>query len=191
MTFKQLQDCPEKENFSMEQMGNLLNTKRSLQVNADNRKSTDEAVGKRKKMTKEERMLFMEEKKKKKEVSRVLRVPVSSQYLGDWSESVIQEEKLRKAALKAEAAESKKLQKEMQKWAKGKFAQDSIVTEIDAKVVELGSVGGWFFFISSFLFWWFITDANLLSFTFPIWLWDKFSALSYRPSTYKVCRKKI
>ncbi|KAH9717969.1 Crossover junction endonuclease EME1B [Citrus sinensis] len=52
------------------------------------------------------------------------------------------EEKLRKAALKAEAAESKKLQKEMQKWAKGKFAQDSIVTEIDAKVVELGSVGG-------------------------------------------------
>lgn len=83
MTFKQLQDCPEKENFSMEQMGNLLNTKRSLQVNADNRKSTDEAVGKKKKMTKEERMLFMEEKKKKKEVSRVLRVPVSSQYLGD------------------------------------------------------------------------------------------------------------
>lgn len=114
-----LQDCPEKENFSMEQMGNLLNTKRSLQVNADNRTSTDEAVGKKKKMTKEERMLFMEEKKKKKE-----------------------EEKLRKAALKAEAAESKKLQKEMQKWAKGKFAQDSIVTEIDAKVVELGSVGG-------------------------------------------------
>lgn len=55
--------------------------------------------------------------------------------------------------MKAEAAESKKLQKEMQKWAKGKFAQDSIVTEIDAKVVELGSVGGWFFFISSFLFW--------------------------------------
>lgn len=191
MTFKQLQDWPEKENFSMEQMGNLLNTKRSLQVNADNRKSTDEAVGKKKKMTKEERMLFMEEKKKKKEVSHMLRVPVSSQYLGDWSESVIQEEKLRKAALKAEAAESKKLQKEMQKWAKGKFAQDSIVTEIDAKVVELGSVGGWFFFISSFLFWWFITDANLLSFTFPIWLWDKFSALSYRPSTYKVCRKKI
>lgn len=114
-----LQDYPEKENFSMEQMGNLLNAKTSVEVNADKRKSTDEAVGKKKKMTKEERMLFMEEKKKKKE-----------------------EEKIQKAALKAEAAESKKLQKEMQKWVKGKFAQDSIVAEIDAKVVELGSVGG-------------------------------------------------
>lgn len=155
MTFKQPQDCPEKENFSMEKMGNLLNAKTSLEVNADKRKSTDEAVGKKKKMTKEERMLFMEEKKKKKEVSPLLRVLVSSQYLGNWSEYVIQEEKLQKAALKAEAAESKKLQKEMQKWVKGKFAQDSIVAEIDAKVVELSSVGGQVYFISSsFIFWW-------------------------------------
>jgi len=44
--------------------------------------------------------------------------------------------------LKAEAAEKKKLEKEKQKWEKGKFAIKSIVAEIDAKVVENGSVGG-------------------------------------------------
>ncbi|KAJ4715488.1 crossover junction endonuclease EME1B-like [Melia azedarach] len=112
-------DYPDKENFSMEQMGNTLNAKRSLKVNSNKKNSTDDAVGKKKKMSKEERMLFMEEKKKKKE-----------------------QEKLQKAALKAEAAELKKMQKEMQKWEKGKFAQKSIVAGIDAKVVELGSVGG-------------------------------------------------
>lgn len=55
---------------------------------------------------------------------------------------MIQQEKLQKAALKAEAAEMKKLQKEKQKWEKGKFALKSIVAEIDKKVIELGSVGG-------------------------------------------------
>lgn len=55
---------------------------------------------------------------------------------------VIQQEKLQKAALKAEAAEMKKLEKEKLKWEKGKFAQKSIVAEIDTKVVEVGSVGG-------------------------------------------------
>ena len=49
---------------------------------------------------------------------------------------------MRKAALKAEAAELKKLEKEKQKWEKGKFALKSIVAEIDAKVVESGSIGG-------------------------------------------------
>ncbi|KAH1251151.1 Crossover junction endonuclease EME1B [Glycine max] len=52
------------------------------------------------------------------------------------------QEKLKKAALKAEAAELKKIEKEKQKWEKGKFAMKSIVAEIDAKVVELGSIGG-------------------------------------------------
>ncbi|TYK12984.1 crossover junction endonuclease EME1B isoform X1 [Cucumis melo var. makuwa] len=51
-------------------------------------------------------------------------------------------EKLQKAAQKAEAAEMKKMQKEKQKWEKGKLALKSIVAEIDAKVVELGSIGG-------------------------------------------------
>lgn len=57
----------------------------------------------------------------------------------------MQQEKLQKAALKAEAAELKQLQKELQKWEKGKFAQKSVVAEIDAKVVEMGSVGGLIF----------------------------------------------
>lgn len=49
---------------------------------------------------------------------------------------------MQKAAQKAEAAEMKKMQKEKQKWEKGKLALKSIVAEIDAKVVELGSIGG-------------------------------------------------
>lgn len=52
---------------------------------------------------------------------------------------------MQKAAEKAEAAEQKKLEKEKQKWEKGKFAQKSIVAQIDTKVVELGSIGGRFF----------------------------------------------
>ncbi|KAL5753876.1 hypothetical protein ACOSP7_022096 [Xanthoceras sorbifolium] len=114
-----VQDCPDKENFSVEQMSNIPNTKRRIKVSTDKKNNTDEAMGKKKKITKEERMLLMEEKKRQKE-----------------------QEKLEKAALKAEAAELKKIEKEKQKWEKGKFAQKSIVAEIDAKVVELGSVGG-------------------------------------------------
>lgn len=49
---------------------------------------------------------------------------------------------MQKAALKAEALEMKKVQKEKQKWEKGKLALKSIVAEIDTKVVEIGSVGG-------------------------------------------------
>ncbi|WOL20313.1 crossover junction endonuclease EME1B [Canna indica] len=51
-------------------------------------------------------------------------------------------EKLQKQVLKAEAAEAKKLERERHKWEKGKFALKSIVAEIDAKVIENGSVGG-------------------------------------------------
>ncbi|KAL2342965.1 hypothetical protein Fmac_004250 [Flemingia macrophylla] len=81
-------------------------------------KNTTKAVGKTK-ITKEERSHLMEEKKLQKE-----------------------QEKLKKAALKAEAAELKKIEKEKQKWEKGKLAIKSIVAEIDAKVVESGSIGG-------------------------------------------------
>ena len=63
------------------------------------------------------------------------------EYDSSWK-FILQQEKLKKAALKAEAAELKKIEKEKQKWEKGKFAMKSIVAEIDAKVVELGSIGG-------------------------------------------------
>lgn len=53
-----------------------------------------------------------------------------------------QQEKLKKAALKAEAAELKKIEKERKKWENGKFALKAIVAEIDAKVIEMGSIGG-------------------------------------------------
>ncbi|KAL6184308.1 hypothetical protein ACLB2K_045710 [Fragaria x ananassa] len=70
-------------------------------------------------MTKDERGQLMEEKKLKK-----------------------LQEKMQREALKAKAADMKKIEKEMQRWEKGKVALKSIVAEIDCKVVELGSVGG-------------------------------------------------
>ena len=48
---------------------------------------------------------------------------------------------MQREALKAEAAEMKKLQKEKLRWEKGKFALKSIVAEIDSKVIASGSVG--------------------------------------------------
>lgn len=57
----------------------------------------------------------------------------------------MQQEKLAK---KAEAADLKKIKQ----WEKGKFALKSIVAEIDAKVVELGSVGGAMLHLLSSLF---------------------------------------
>ncbi|BFG35249.1 hypothetical protein CerSpe_215230 [Prunus speciosa] len=110
----QVLDYPENR---MDQMGNIMKQRRTTAI-TDNENITKEATGRRK-LTKEERMRLMEEKKLKK----------------------IQE-KLQREALKAEAAELKKIQKEKQKWEKGKFALKSIVAEIDSKVVELGSVGG-------------------------------------------------
>ncbi|XVF61798.1 hypothetical protein PTKIN_Ptkin08bG0159400 [Pterospermum kingtungense] len=114
----EVNDDPDKENFTMERMGNAPKQKRKTKSNSDKKSSIDGATG-REKMTKEERIRKLEEKKLKRE-----------------------QEKLQKAALKAEAAELKKLQKERQKWEKGNFALKSIVAEIDMKVVELGSIGG-------------------------------------------------
>ncbi|KAK8499787.1 hypothetical protein V6N13_038855 [Hibiscus sabdariffa] len=92
----EVNDDPDKENFSLEQMGDAIMQSQEMKANAD-KKSTKRGAT---------------------------------------------QEKLQKAALKAEAAELKKLQKERQKWEKGKFALKSIVAEIDTKVVELGSIGG-------------------------------------------------
>ncbi|XP_052478667.1 crossover junction endonuclease EME1B isoform X3 [Gossypium raimondii] len=114
----EVNDDPDKENFALEQMGNTIKQNREMKADSDKKSSTHGATVK-KKMTKEERTRMLEEKKLKKE-----------------------QEKLQKAALKAEAVEFKKLQKERQKWEKGKFALKSIVAEIDTKVVELGSIGG-------------------------------------------------
>ncbi|RZC55242.1 hypothetical protein C5167_014094 [Papaver somniferum] len=83
------------------------------------RNSRKDDANDRKKKTKEDKLRLIEEKKLKKE-----------------------QEKLQKQAQKAEAAELKKLQKEQQKWENGKFALKSIVAEIDAKVVEIGAIGG-------------------------------------------------
>ncbi|XP_023734613.1 crossover junction endonuclease EME1B isoform X2 [Lactuca sativa] len=70
-------------------------------------------------VTKEEKARLMNEKKQQKE-----------------------QEKLQKLALKAQAAEMKKMQKDIQNYEKGKFAQKSIVAQIDTKVIEQGSIGG-------------------------------------------------
>ncbi|KAF5199856.1 Crossover junction endonuclease eme1b [Thalictrum thalictroides] len=86
--------------------------------NEEQSNKRDETKAKKKK-TKEEKMHLAEEKKLKKE-----------------------QEDLQRKALKAEAAEAKKLQKEQQKWEKGKSSLKFISVEIDAKVVELGAVGG-------------------------------------------------
>ncbi|KAM5577562.1 crossover junction endonuclease EME1B-like [Rosa sericea] len=113
----QVLDCPDDENI-MDQMGNIMRPRKESIAITEKENITKEVKG-RKKMTKEERTRLMEEKKLKK-----------------------LEEKLQREALKAEAAEMKKLQKEKLRWEKGKFALKSIVAEIDSKVIESGSVGG-------------------------------------------------
>ncbi|WJX47691.1 hypothetical protein P8452_34353 [Trifolium repens] len=111
------ENCNEK-NMSMEREENPNENIDDMKSSKVSAKSTNKATGKTK-MTKEERSRLMEEKKLLKE-----------------------QEKLKKAAMKAEAAELKKIEKERQKWEKGKFAVQYIVAEIDAKVVESGSIGG-------------------------------------------------
>ncbi|KAH7675099.1 crossover junction endonuclease EME1 protein [Dioscorea alata] len=101
-----------KENKTTKQKG------KNLDVDVIKRKSKVEDIA-RKKQLKEEKAQIIEERKRKR-----------------------QQEKLQKEALKAEMAEMKKLEKEKVKWEKGKFAVKSIVAEIDARVVENGSVGG-------------------------------------------------
>ncbi|KAK2438737.1 essential meiotic endonuclease 1A [Trifolium repens] len=113
----QEENCNEK-NMSMEREENPNENIDDMKSSKVSAKSTNKATGKTK-MTKEERSRLMEEKKLLKE-----------------------QEKLKKAAMKAEAAELKKIEKERQKWEKGKFAVQYIVAEIDAKVVESGSIGG-------------------------------------------------
>ncbi|XP_009403204.2 crossover junction endonuclease EME1B isoform X1 [Musa acuminata AAA Group] len=88
-------------------------------VIVDARKNHKTEADERKKKLKEEKRHLLEERKRQK-----------------------QQEKLKKEALKSEAAEAKKLEKERQKWEKGKFALKSILAEIDVKVIENGSVGG-------------------------------------------------
>ncbi|XP_074308634.1 uncharacterized protein LOC141643389 isoform X3 [Silene latifolia] len=53
-----------------------------------------------------------------------------------------EQEKLQKAALKAEAAKLKELEKEKKKLEKFKFSEKNIVAKIDAKVIQLGKIGG-------------------------------------------------
>ncbi|KAL5555812.1 hypothetical protein UlMin_038048 [Ulmus minor] len=110
-------DIPGAEHAGMDQTENTVG-KKTRKVNAEKKKSTGEAKG-RKKLTEEEKTRLKEEKKLQK-----------------------QQEKLQKEALKAEAAELKKIEKEKKKSENGKFAQKSIVAEIDPKVIEMGSVGG-------------------------------------------------
>ncbi|PON47814.1 ERCC4 domain containing protein [Parasponia andersonii] len=110
-------DSAGKENVSIDQMENIVQ-KRRIKDNNEKKNSTSEVM-RRKKMAEEEKNRLREEKKLKK-----------------------LQEKLEKEALKAEAAELKKIEKERKKWENGKFALKSIVAEIDAKVIETGSVGG-------------------------------------------------
>ncbi|KAF3582003.1 hypothetical protein DY000_02034052 [Brassica cretica] len=55
-------------------------------------------------------------------------------------DSIMQQEKLQRAASRAEEAEKRKLDKEMEKRGKGKLALKSIVAEIDLQLVE-GALG--------------------------------------------------
>ncbi|GMH23987.1 hypothetical protein Nepgr_025830 [Nepenthes gracilis] len=106
------------KNTGMEELTVQLGKSRAKGKAQKKMKDTDE-IQRKKRNIKEEKLQLMEEKKLKKE-----------------------QEKLQKAALKAEAAKLKKMEIEMHKWEKGKFAVKSIVAEIDTKVVELGLVGG-------------------------------------------------
>lgn len=96
-----------------------------------------------------------------------------------------QQEKLQREALKDEAAEMKKIQKEKQKWEKGKFALKSIVAEIDSKVVELGSVGG----VVSFLFFSWSTSRLYVSHFRLYLVAENLFKLYCRKFAYKVCWK--
>ncbi|XP_062097528.1 crossover junction endonuclease EME1B isoform X2 [Humulus lupulus] len=113
----QVRVSPGKEYVSKDQMDNIVHNKRTKDY-TENKNSTSE-VKRRKRTAEEEKVRLKEEKKLKK-----------------------LHEKTEKAALKAEVVELKKIEKERKKWENGKFALKSIVAEIDAKVIEMGSVGG-------------------------------------------------
>ncbi|XP_024977798.1 crossover junction endonuclease EME1B-like [Cynara cardunculus var. scolymus] len=117
-------DLPQVSNHSGEEDDILHPTSKTVgqkgktKDNANKKRSAGELI-RRTRNTKEEKARLMDEKKQQKE-----------------------QEKLQKVALKQQAAEMKKLQKEIQSWEKGKLAQQSIMAQIDTKVVEQGSVGG-------------------------------------------------
>ncbi|KAI3669152.1 hypothetical protein L6452_40378 [Arctium lappa] len=111
-------DLPQVSNHSGEEDDILHPTSKNVGQKGNKKTSTSELIRKPRN-TKEEKARLMDEKKRQKE-----------------------QEKLQKVALKQQAAEMKKLQKEIQSWEKGKFAQQSIMAQIDTKVVEQGSVGG-------------------------------------------------
>ncbi|KAK1315606.1 Crossover junction endonuclease EME1B [Acorus calamus] len=106
----------------LQQIDNIMKQKRKFVSGIGNAMKNDRQKAERirKNQSKEEKMRLNDERKQKK-----------------------QQERLQKEALKAEATQMKKLLKEKQKWEKGKFALKSIVAEIDARVVENGSVGGY------------------------------------------------
>ncbi|KAF6157840.1 hypothetical protein GIB67_003740 [Kingdonia uniflora] len=114
------QACNDHEkNFTMEQLGNSLKQKDTILNGNLGKMNRNDEVKTRKRKTNEDKIRLAEEKKLKKE-----------------------EEKLQKQASKAEALKMKNLQKKQQKWEKGKSAETSIVAHIDAKVAELGMIGG-------------------------------------------------
>ncbi|KAF4371659.1 hypothetical protein F8388_008599 [Cannabis sativa] len=113
----QVSESPGKEYVSTDQIDNIVQNNKTKDY-TENKNSTRELM-RRKGITEEEKIRLKEEKKLKK-----------------------LQEKAEKAALKAEAVELKKIEKERKKWENGKFALKSIVAEIDAKVIEMGSVGG-------------------------------------------------
>ncbi|KAJ8637800.1 hypothetical protein MRB53_012067 [Persea americana] len=102
----------DKENAMLEQVGGSLK-----------RKTKSKSCNVEKKRHKDEEMARKEKLKEERKLKR-------------------EQEKLRKEAMKAEVAAMKKLQKEKEKWEKGKFALKFIVAEIDKRVVEVGSIGG-------------------------------------------------
>ncbi|CAN1190260.1 Crossover junction endonuclease EME1B [Linum perenne] len=125
-------DNYQKENLSWEQMCGIAKQKTITNSNSEeNNSQTEKAIGK-KRMTKEERTRVMEEKKRKKEAS-----------FSDNLFQLLTEEKLQKAALKAQEAEQKKIDRELLKWSNGKLAPKSIVAQLDNKVVEQGGIGGY------------------------------------------------
>ncbi|KAK4773997.1 hypothetical protein SAY87_029016 [Trapa incisa] len=131
------EDCPDKENFRMNQIAKHKSRQKQVPCN---RTSLAEGMM-QKKMTKEERLRAAEEKRLQRDQEKV-RAAEEKRLKKEQEKIRAAEEKQKreqaKLGKKAEAANLKKIKQ----WEKGKFALKSIVAEIDAKVVELGSIGG-------------------------------------------------
>lgn len=105
----------------------------------------------RKRLSKDERIRAAEEKKLRKEVSVIFTCLCIFFFFKTnclIASIIMQQEKLQRAASKAEEAEKRKLDKEMQKLGKGKLAIKSIVAEIDLQLIE-GALGGKRLFLHS------------------------------------------